>query len=155
MNQAVVIEDLHVKGMLANDKLARAINDVGFGEIRRQLEYKSKRYGTRLILAPRWYPSSRLCSSCGWKNEALTLADREWKCASCHTLHDRDFNASMNLKRLATITALPEANQLVTEDTTVERFSIVVGEVTPVRYECGQQDTSGQEKNREHICSHF
>ena len=154
-NQTVVIEDLHVKGMLANEKLARAINDVGFGEIRRQLEYKSKRYGSRFVLAPRWYPSSRLCSSCGWKNESLTLKDREWICSACHALHDRDINAAINLKRLATITALPEANQAAMVDTALEKSSSVVGKVTPVRYECGLQDTSGQEKIREHICSHF
>jgi transposase, IS605 OrfB family, central region len=71
-NQAVVIEDVNVKGMLANEKLARAISDVGFGMLRSQLEYKAKRYGTRLVIADRWYPSSRLCSICGWKNEALT-----------------------------------------------------------------------------------
>uniref|UniRef100_UPI0004DF370D RNA-guided endonuclease InsQ/TnpB family protein n=1 Tax=Chloroflexus sp. MS-G TaxID=1521187 RepID=UPI0004DF370D len=76
-NQAVVIEDVNVKGMLANERLARAISDVGFGVFRSQVEYKAKRYGTHLIIADRWYPSSRLCFKCGWKNEALTLSDRE------------------------------------------------------------------------------
>ena len=74
-NQALVIEDVNVKGMLANERLARAISDVGFGMFRSQLEYKAKRYGTHLIIADRWYPSSRLCSVCGWKNEALTLRE--------------------------------------------------------------------------------
>jgi putative transposase len=106
-NQALVIEDLNVKGMLANERLARAISDVGFGVFRSQLEYKAKRYGTHLIIADRWYPSSRLCSICGWKNEALTLRDREWVCAECGAHHDRDLNAALNLKRLATETALP------------------------------------------------
>ena len=64
-NQAVVIEDLNVKGMLANEKLARAISDVGFGLFRVQMGYKAQRYGTRLVVADRWYPSSRLCSVCG------------------------------------------------------------------------------------------
>ncbi|MFN9747768.1 MAG: RNA-guided endonuclease InsQ/TnpB family protein, partial [Burkholderiales bacterium] len=77
-NQAVGIEDLNVKGMLANEKLARAISDVGFGMFRSQIEYKAKRYGTRWVMADRWYPSSRLCSNCGWKNETLKLKDREW-----------------------------------------------------------------------------
>jgi transposase, IS605 OrfB family, central region len=93
-NQALVIEDLNVKGMLANKRLARAISNVGFGVFRSQLEYKARRYGTHLIIADRWYPSSRLCSICSWKNEALTLRDREWVCAQCGEHHDRDLNAA-------------------------------------------------------------
>lgn len=136
-NQAVVIEDLHVKGMLANDKLARALSDVGFGMIRSQLEYKAKRYGTRLMVADRWYPSSRLCSVCGWKNEALTLKDREWVCPECGSHHDRDHNAALNLKRLVTATTLPVASPTGNGGAAAERVSAVVGKVTPVRYECG------------------
>src|SRR5439155_16047690 len=79
-NQAIVIEDLHVAGMLKNEKLARSISDVGFGAIRRQLEYKSLRYENQLIVANRWYPSSKLCSHCDWKNESLLLKDRQWRC---------------------------------------------------------------------------
>lgn len=154
-NQAIVIEDLHVSGMLKNEKLARAISDIGFGEIRRQLEYKSLRYETKLIVANRFYPSSKLCSVCHWKNESLRLKDREWLCQNCGTFHDRDQNAAINLKRLATETALPVASQSVTSDTGVEIISTLGGKVTPVRYECGFQDTSGQEKKCEHISSHF
>lgn len=150
-NQAVVIEDLHVKGMLANEKLARAISDVGFGMFRSQIEYKAKRYGTRWVIADRWYPSSRLCSVCGWKNEALTLKDREWACPQCGTDHDRDLNAAQNLKRLATVTALPVASPTGNGGATSGMVPVVAGKVTPVRYECGQQDTSGQEKNRAHL----
>jgi IS605 OrfB family transposase len=98
-NQALVIEDLHVKGMLANDRLARAISDVGFGMFRSQMEYKAKRHGTRLVIADRWYPSSRLCSACGWKHESLTLNDRQWTCPKCGTRHERDlYDASGTLK---------------------------------------------------------
>jgi len=154
-NQAIVIEDLNVAGMLKNEKLARAISDVGFGEIRRQLEYKSVRYDTRLIVANRFYPSSKLCSECGWKNESLTLKDREWTCQNCGLTHDRDKNAALNLKRLATTHALPVASQTVTNDTGLGIVSISVGKVTPVSYDCGLKVTSGQEENREHICSHF
>lgn len=150
-NQAVVIEDLHVKGMLANDKLARAIADVGFGMFRLQIDYKAKRYGTRVIIANRWYPSSRLCSVCDWKNEALTLKDREWMCPQCGTRHDRDLNAAINLKRLATATALPVASPSSNGGATAGMVPVAVGKVTPVRYECGLQDTSGQEKNRAHL----
>ncbi|MCL6618323.1 MAG: transposase [Thermomonas hydrothermalis] len=153
-NQAVVIEDLHVKGMLANDRLARAISDVGFGMIRSQMEYKANRYGTRLVIADRWYPSSRLCSVCGWKNEALTLSDRAWTCPECGTRHDRDLNAARNLERLATATALPVASPSSNGGTAAGRVPVVVGKVTPVRDECGQQATSGQEKNHAHLCAH-
>ena len=114
-NQAVVIEDLNVSGMLKNKKLARAISDVGFGSIRRQLEYKAMRYDTHLIIADRWYPSSKLCSSCDWKNKSLTLKDRSWRCQSCKTFHDREINAALNLKRLAPDTALPVASYSVTK----------------------------------------
>jgi putative transposase len=152
-NQAFVIEDGNVKGMLANERLARAISDVGFGVFRSQLEYKAKRYGTHLIIADRWYPSSRLCSFCGWKNEALTLSDREWVCAECGKHHDRDLNAALNLKRLATVTALPVASPTSNGGAATERVSVAVGKVTPVRYDGGQQDTSGQEEKCAHFCA--
>lgn len=150
-NQAVAIEDLHVKGMLANDRLARAISDVGFGMFRSQMEYKAKRYGTRLIIADRWYPSSRLCSVCGWKNEALALSDREWTCPHCGTHHDRDLNAALNLERLATATALPVASPSGNGGAAAEVVSVAVGKVTPVRDE--RTTRSGQEKNRAHLCA--
>jgi transposase, IS605 OrfB family, central region len=137
-NQAVGIEDLHIKGMLANSKLARLISDVGFGAIRCQLEYKALRYGTRLVVAERWYPSSRLCSCCGYKNQALRLSERKWTCPECGTTHDRDLNAAINLKRLATATALPVASPSGNGGAAAEELSMAVGKVTPVRYECGQ-----------------
>lgn len=114
-------------------------------------EYKARRYGTRLVFAERWYPSSRLCSVCGWKHETLTLGEREWTCPECGTHHDRDYNAALNLQRLATATALPEASPAGNGGAAAERVSAVVGKVTPVRYECGHQDTSGQEGNRAHL----
>lgn len=152
-NQAVVLEDLNVKGMLANERLARAISDVGFGMIRQQMEYKSKRYGTRLVLADRWYPSSRLCSICGWKNESLALKDREWTCLKCGFVHDRDHNAAVNLERLATETALPVASSAGNGGTATEKVSAVGGKVTPVSYEVSLQGTSGQEETDAHICA--
>jgi len=152
-NQAVVIEDGNVKGMLANERLARAISDVGFGVFRSQLEYKAKRYGTHLIIADRWYPSSRLCFKCGWKNEALTLSDREWVCAQCGAHHDRDLNAARNLKRLATETALPVASPTRNGGAAAGTVPAAAGKVTLVRDDGGQQDTSGQEENRAHLCA--
>ena len=150
-NQALMIEDLNVKGMLENEKLARSISDVGFGMFRSQMEYKATRYRTRLVIADRWYPSSRLCSVCGWKNEALTLQDREWVCVECGTHHDRDLNAALNLKRLATETALPVASPSSNGGAASGTVPAVVGKVTPVRYECCLQEASGQEKNCAHL----
>jgi putative transposase len=152
-NQALGIEDLNVKGMLANEKLARAISDVGFGKFRSQMEYKATRYRTRLMIADRWYPSSRLCSVCGWKNEALTLRDREWSCARCGA---RTTTATSmrrcNLKRLATATALPVASPSSNGGATAGRVPAVVGKVTPVRDELAV-GRSGQEENRAHFCA--
>ncbi len=158
-NQAVGIEDLHVKGMLANHRLARSIADIGFYEFRRQLLYKAQRYGTRIVVADRWYPSSRLCSGCGAKNSRLTLGERSWTCG-CGARHDRDVNAAINLQRLATAalgveTALPVASQALTPGTAAGTVPAAGGKVTPVRYEHGQQDGSGQEENAEHLCARF
>ena len=93
----VTIEDLNVKGMLANGKLARHIADVGMYEFRRQMAYKSDWYGTMLNIADRWFPSSKLCSDCGSKNNELTLSDRTYSCA-CGNNKCRDYNASINLE---------------------------------------------------------
>jgi putative transposase len=102
----IVIEDLHVAGMLRNHHLAQAISDVGFGEFRRQLTYKAAWYGSRIVLASRWEPSSKTCSRCGWVDEDLTLADRTVICRNpdrpaCGLVLDRDLNAARNLCTLA------------------------------------------------------
>jgi len=157
-NQAVAIEDLNVRGMLANARLSRAIIDVGFYELRRQLQYKAARYGTHIVLADRWYPSSKLCSGCGTRNGVLALGERAWTCAGCGAQHDRDVNAAINLQRLATgalaaRTALPEASQAVTRGAAAGPRPAGGGEVTPVRHEHGQQDGSGQEESAVHICT--
>lgn len=103
----VVIEDLNVSGMLTNHCLAQAISDVGFAEFRRQLGYKSVWYGSELIVADRWFPSSRLCRHCGCINSELKLSDREWIC-DCGAVHDRDLNAAINLKNLAVRVVRPK-----------------------------------------------
>lgn len=95
----VVIEDLNAAGMLKNKKLARHISDAGFGELRRQLEYKSAWYGTELVIADRWFPSSKTCSGCGSVKADLTLADRVYECDGCGLVIDRDLNAAINLAR--------------------------------------------------------
>ena len=94
------IEDLNVRGLMANDKLARNIGDIGLHEFRRQLEYKARLYGAHLVTASRWFPSSKMCSVCGRISEELPLSIREWRCA-CGTRHDRDINAARNLRRYA------------------------------------------------------
>jgi putative transposase len=95
----IVIEDLAVKNMMKNHCLAKAIANVGFYEFRRQLEYKCKWYGKTLIIANRFYPSSKTCSQCGCINKDLKLSDRTFLCPSCGLDIDRDLNASINLAR--------------------------------------------------------
>ena len=97
----VVIEDLNVTGMLANRKLARHIADAGFAEIRRQLAYKTAWNGGRLLVADRWYPSSKTCSGCGTVKTKLSLSERTYTCQACGLVIDRDHNASLNLAALA------------------------------------------------------
>ena len=93
----IVIEDLNVSGMLKNHNLARAIADVGFYEMRRQLEYKAKFRHCKLIIADRFFPSSKICSQCGLKKENLTLADRIFICENGCPPIDRDINSAKNL----------------------------------------------------------
>jgi putative transposase len=95
------IEDLNVKGMLANGRLARAIADMGFYEFRRQLEYKAAWRGAQVVVADRWFPSSKLCSGCGHVLNKLELNIRHWTCPNCGAHHDRDVNAAVNLSNMA------------------------------------------------------
>ena len=93
----VVVETLNVSGMMRNRRLARAIADAGMSGFRSKLEYKCAWYGAEYVKADRWYASSKLCAHCGWKNEDLTLSDREWRCGGCGALNERDYNAAVNL----------------------------------------------------------
>lgn len=97
----IVIEDLNVRGMMANRHLARAVGDMGFHEFRRQMEYKSAMRGGQVIVADRWFASSKTCFNCGKKQEEIPLSVREWICPECGTHHDRDLNAAKNLMKLA------------------------------------------------------
>ncbi|MFB7324512.1 RNA-guided endonuclease InsQ/TnpB family protein [Streptomyces sp. NPDC056190] len=95
-NQTVVIEDLTVRNLLKNGKLARAISDASWTELRSMLEYKCAWYGRELVVIDRWFPSSKLCGTCGAVREKLPLNVRQWTC-DCGTVHDRDVNAARNI----------------------------------------------------------
>lgn len=98
-NDIVCTEDLAAKDMLTNHKLAKSLSDASFGEISRQLDYKCRIYGRELVKVGRFYPSSQICSCCGYKNEAVKdLSVRTWTCPNCNTVHDRDRNAAENIK---------------------------------------------------------
>jgi putative transposase len=93
--------------MVKNRHLSRAVSDMGFFEFRRQLEYKAVQRGGMIVVADRWYPSSKTCSCCGHKLDALPLSVREWTCPACGMVHDRDVNAAINLKNLAVSSTVP------------------------------------------------
>jgi putative transposase len=96
-NQVVVIEDLTVRNMVKNRRLARSISDASWAELRSMLDYKADWYGRELVVIDRWYPSSKTCSSCGHLLDSLPLKVREWTCPGCGTVHDRDVNAATNI----------------------------------------------------------
>ena len=96
-NQTIAVEDLAVKNMVKNHKLAQAISDASWSELVRQLEYKCEWYGRRLVKIDRWFPSSKRCHSCGHTVAKLPLNVREWECPSCGVRHDRDINAAINI----------------------------------------------------------
>lgn len=96
-NQVIAVEDLSVKNMIKNHKLAPSISDASWGEIVRQLEYKCNWYGRTLVKIDRWFPSSKRCGHCGYVVDNLSLNIREWDCPECSTHHDRDVNAAKNI----------------------------------------------------------
>ncbi len=135
-SQAVAIEDLSIKGMLSNHKLARAIAEQGLRNFRTLLEYKAGAYGVKVVVVDRFYPSSKTCSKCGHIKSDLKLADRTYKCDSCGFEIDRDLNAAINLmNKLGT--ASPEVKPVDRQTT---------------RIPCGIEGGMKQEFNSVHLC---
>ena len=106
-NDVIVIEDLAVKNMVRNRKLARAVADCGWGTFRQMLEYKAAAAGRTVIVISRWYPSSKTCSACGHVLASLSLSARHWTCPACGTRHDRDVNAAKNILAAGLAVARP------------------------------------------------
>ena len=96
-NQVICMEDLNVKGMMRNHKLAESISEMNFGEFRRMLEYKAKWYGRTVVYVDRFYPSSKTCNHCGYIKKDLKLSDRQWICPVCGKTIERDYNAACNI----------------------------------------------------------
>ncbi len=120
-NQVVVVENLHVKGMVRNHNLAKAISDVGWGMFTNFLAYKLEKKGGKFVEIDRWFPSSKLCSNCYYQVEEMPLDVREWTCPHCGIHHDRDGNAATNIRE--------EGIRLLQVDGT--SISAVGGEVRP------------------------
>ena len=97
-NKVICMEDLNVKGMVKNHKLAEAIQQMNFGEFRRMLEYKANWYDRNIVFVYRFYPSSKTCNHCGYINKNLKLSDRQWICPDCGSVIDRDYNAACNIR---------------------------------------------------------
>jgi putative transposase len=102
-NQAIAVETLNIQGMMANHKLARSISDAAWSSFINMLEYKADAAGKTIIKIGQFEPSTRICNACGYHNSDLTLVDRKWECPECHTHHDRDINAAINIKKFALI----------------------------------------------------
>lgn len=98
-NQVIVMEDLNVSGMLKNHKLAKSIQELSLYKFKNILKYKAEWYNRDIVEIDRYFPSSKLCNACNYKNNDLSLSDRKWICPKCGTEHDRDLNAALNIKK--------------------------------------------------------
>ena len=139
-NQVVAVETLSVKNMMKNHCLARAIQESGWSQFLQFLEYKAKIYGRNFVKIDRWYPSSKSCSECGGINESLKLSQREWTCAECATVHDRDVNAARNILRqgineLSGTGTVSDIKQKQVEALTSDNTSGIVGYVESMTLE--------------------
>ena len=110
--RTIFIEDLNMRGMQRNHHLAKSISDAAFGEFVRQLTYKGRWYGVNVVKIDRWAPSSKTCSACGWVYRGLKLSQRDWTCVCCGTHHDRDYNASVNIKSFGLMALPPDRREV-------------------------------------------
>lgn len=134
---AIAVEDLNVKGMMRNHRLSRAIGDASFAEFLTKLAYKCKLYETELIVADRFYPSTKTCSRCGSTKE-MSLSDRVYKCDHCGMELDRDLNASLNLVKLVSqIGGVPA--ELTPEDSTALQGLLAINALATSEVETGIQ----------------
>ncbi len=126
----ICIEDLDVRAMMKNRRLSRSIADMSFHEFRRQLEYKTAKYGCRLVIANRFFPSSKQCSNCGHLQQDMQLSIRHWECPSCNKKHDRDLNAAINLAEYAVSSTVNACGGCSSG-----RTDILNGETAPMKQE--------------------
>ncbi|KKL69055.1 hypothetical protein LCGC14_2118800 [marine sediment metagenome] len=126
-HDSIAIEDLNIEGMLQNHHLAQSISDVSWGMFVTMLEYKAEWYGKNILKIGRFDPSSKTCSNCGCINKELTLQDREWICAKCSSVLDRDVNASINIKSFALKNHLSAGHRLKNQG----KLPTLVGALTP------------------------
>ena len=119
----IVIEDLNNRGMMRNHKLAKSLADASFGEFRRQLQYKSRWYGSKLVVTDRWFPSTKMCSVCGNVKE-ITLSERVYTCEVCGAELDRDLNAARNLVAASSAEKLNACGEDVRHDTVIMQTSM-------------------------------
>ena len=138
--ETIVIEDLNVSAMSKNHALAGAVLDGGWHEIRRQLQYKAAMRGGRIVVADRFFPSSKTCSDCGCVTDAMALSVRAWTCEDCGAVHDRDVNAAKSLEKLG----LAEA-----EATRGDMMPLLAGVSLP------QASWLNRELNWMHTCAHI
>lgn len=133
----ICIENLNVKGMVKNHKLAKSISDASWSSFTRMLDYKCNWYGKSLIRIDRFYPSSKTCSECSYKLDTIKLEVREWECPDCNTIHNRDFNAAKNILRkgYSDLTGIPEEFGNVSKLPSVESIEYNRGEaISPMLF---------------------
>ena len=136
--KAIAIEDLNVKGMKKNHKLAKSVSDMAFYELRRQIEYKAEWNKVQVEVADRWFASSKTCHVCGNKRD-LTMKDRIYICPHCGTIIDRDLNAALNLLRLITTKVGVDYPELTPADLTALRSRFALNRIATSKVETGKQ----------------
>lgn len=144
----IVLEDLNVSGMLKNHKLSKAISNVGLFEFRRQIEYKSKWYGKTVRYANRFFPSSKLCSSCGSLKEDLKLSDRTYKC-DCGNEIDRDLNAAINIRDCKNTVSSTGINAGVSDKQRLKRVERFIAPQGAGCFTMKPEINNGSSKNQE------